>query len=63
VPRQVAMYLMRELLDLPLTQIGNHFGGRDHSTVIHSVNKVEHDIETDAGLRERIEGLRAEFGG
>jgi chromosomal replication initiator protein len=63
VPRQVAMYLMRELLDLPLTQIGNHFGGRDHSTVIHSVNKVEQDLESDPGLRERIEGLRAEFGG
>jgi chromosomal replication initiator protein len=63
VPRQVAMYLMRELLNLPLTQIGAHFGGRDHSTVIHSVNKVEHDLETDAGLRERIEGLRSEFGG
>jgi chromosomal replication initiator protein len=63
VPRQVAMYLMRELLDLPLAQIGNHFGGRDHSTVIHSVAKVEHDLETDPALRERIDALRAEFGG
>jgi chromosomal replication initiator protein len=63
VPRQVAMYLMRELLDLPLTQIGNHFGGRDHSTVIHSVNKVEQDLEVDAAMRERIETLRSEFGG
>jgi chromosomal replication initiator protein len=63
VPRQVAMFLMRELLDLPLTQIGNHFGGRDHSTVIHSVNKVEQDIEADPALRERIETLRSEFGG
>jgi chromosomal replication initiator protein len=63
VPRQVAMYLMRELLDLPLTQIGNQFGGRDHSTVLHSVHKVEQDLETDASLRERIEALRAEFGG
>jgi chromosomal replication initiator protein len=63
VPRQVAMYLMRELLDLPLAQIGNHFGGRDHSTVIHSVAKVEQDLETDPALRERIDALRAEFGG
>jgi chromosomal replication initiator protein len=63
VPRQVAMYLMRELLDLPLTQIGNHFGGRDHSTVIHSVNKVEQDLEADPAMRERIEILRSEFGG
>jgi chromosomal replication initiator protein len=63
VPRQVAMYLMRELLDLPLTQIGAHFGGRDHSTVIHSINKVEQELASDAGLRERIDGLKAEFGG
>jgi chromosomal replication initiator protein len=63
VPRQVAMYLMRELLDLPLTQIGQHFGGRDHSTVIHSVNKVEQDMESDPAVRDRIEVLRAEFGG
>jgi chromosomal replication initiator protein len=63
VPRQVAMFLMRELLDLPLTQIGNHFGGRDHSTVIHSVNKVEQDMETDPAMRERVETLRSEFGG
>jgi chromosomal replication initiator protein len=63
VPRQIAMYLMRELLDLPLTAIGDHFGGRDHSTVIHSINKVEEDVEDDDALRERIDGLRAELGG
>jgi chromosomal replication initiator protein len=63
VPRQVAMYLIREILDLPLTQIGNHFGGRDHSTVIHSLNKVEQDLATDPVMRERIEALRSEFGG
>ena len=63
VPRQVAMYLMRELLDLPLTQIGDHFGGRDHSTVIHSINKVEQDMTEDERLRERIDALRAELGG
>jgi chromosomal replication initiator protein len=45
VPRQVAMYLMREILDIPLSRIGDHFGGRDHSTVIHSINKVEEDME------------------
>jgi chromosomal replication initiator protein len=63
VPRQVAMYLMRELLDLPLTQIGALFGGRDHSTVIHSVNKVEEDLPKDPALRERVELLRVELGG
>ncbi|HUE76367.1 MAG TPA: chromosomal replication initiator protein DnaA [Longimicrobiales bacterium] len=63
VPRQVAMYLMRELLDLPLTQIGQHFGGRDHSTVIHSINKVEQEVAEDERTRERIDALRAELGG
>jgi chromosomal replication initiator protein len=63
VPRQVAMYLMRELLDLPLTQIGDHFGGRDHSTVIHSVSKVEQEMVGDERFRERIDTLRAELGG
>jgi chromosomal replication initiator protein len=63
VPRQVAMYLMRELLDLPLARIGEHFGGRDHSTVIHSVNKVEEEMAHDDAVRERIEALRAELGG
>ena len=63
VPRQVAMFLMRELLDLPLSRIGDHFGGRDHSTVIHSINKVEQEMEDDDQVRERIETLRAELGG
>ncbi|NIP79805.1 MAG: chromosomal replication initiator protein DnaA, partial [Gemmatimonadetes bacterium] len=63
VPRQIAMFLMRELLDLPLSRIGDHFGGRDHSTVIHSINKVEEEIGEDEGLRDRIDALRAELGG
>ncbi len=63
VPRQVAMYLMRDLLDIPLSRIGDHFGGRDHSTVIHSINKVEEDMAADDGVRDRIEALRAELGG
>ncbi len=62
VPRQVAMYLIREMMDLPLVDIGKLFGGRDHSTVIHSVQKVEQDIQEDDGLRQKIDGLRAELG-
>ncbi|HSJ24532.1 MAG TPA: chromosomal replication initiator protein DnaA [Longimicrobiales bacterium] len=58
VPRQVAMYLMRELLDLSLVEIGRHFGGRDHSTVIHAVNKVEEDLRTEDAFRTRVELLR-----
>jgi len=61
VPRQVAMYLIRELLDLPLVEIGRHFGGRDHSTVIHSIQKVEDQLAQDPDFRARVEALRAEF--
>jgi chromosomal replication initiator protein len=63
VPRQVAMYLIRELLDLSLVEIGNLFGGRDHSTVIHAVNKVEEDMQQDDAFRVRIELLRDRLGG
>lgn len=58
VPRQVAMYLIKELFDLSLVEIGKLFGGRDHSTVIHSISKVEDDIKADPELRERVEGIR-----
>lgn len=63
VPRQVAMYLMRELLDIPLIEIGKAFGGRDHSTVIHSINKVEDDIRTDDAFGARVQALRVELAG
>jgi chromosomal replication initiator protein len=61
VPRQVAMYLMRELLDLPLVEIGKQFGGRDHSTVIHSIQKVEQDMIESETFRQKVERLRVEF--
>ena len=61
VPRQVAMYLIKELLGTPLVQIGEVFGGRDHSTVIHSIRKVEHDMEGDPGFRREVEETMAEL--
>ncbi len=61
VPRQVAMYLIKTTLDLPYTEIGDLFGGRDHSTVIHSVNKVEAEMANDADFRERVQSLRDEI--
>jgi len=61
-PRQVAMYLIKTMLDLPYTEIGSLFGGRDHSTVIHSVNKVEAEMASDPGFRARIEALRERLG-
>lgn len=57
VPRQVAMYLIKELVDPPLVRIGELFGGRDHSTVIHSIRKTEEELETNDELRARVEAL------
>ena len=57
-PRQVAMYLIRELLDTPLVAIGEVFGGRDHSTVIHSIRKVETALDRDPGFAHRVRGVR-----
>ena len=58
VPRQVAMFLSRELLGLQLVEIGNAFGGRDHSTVIHSLDKVAALLTTNAEFRTRVDKIR-----
>ncbi|MEO8578786.1 MAG: chromosomal replication initiator protein DnaA [Gemmatimonadales bacterium] len=57
-PRQIAMYLARELLATQLVEIGNAFGGRDHSTVIHSLEKVQQTIAQDSDLKSRINRVR-----
>jgi chromosomal replication initiator protein len=57
-PRQIAMYLARELLATQLVEIGNAFGGRDHSTVIHSLEKVQQTILQDSDLKSRINRIR-----
>ena len=61
VPRQVAMYLIKTHLDLPYSEIGDLFGGRDHSTVIHSVNKVEAEMAQDASFRGRVQRLQQDL--
>ncbi len=58
LPRQVAMFLMRTLLDLPLARIGREFGGRDHSTVHHSIRKVDARLSADDAFRQRVSALR-----
>jgi len=57
-PRQVAMYLMRELLGLQLVEIGAAFGGRDHSTVIHSLERVSAMLKEEPSFAQRIGRLR-----
>ncbi|HZJ76761.1 MAG TPA: chromosomal replication initiator protein DnaA [Oscillospiraceae bacterium] len=56
-PRQIAMYLTRELTDLSLPKIGEEFGGRDHTTVMHAHNKISNDIETDTDFKQKIERI------
>jgi chromosomal replication initiator protein len=59
IPRQVAMYLIRELLGVQLVEIGNAFGGRDHSTVIHSIEKTETTLREDTAFAERVLRVRS----
>jgi len=61
VPRQVAMFLARELLGMQLVEIGQAFGGRDHSTVIHSLDKVQRTMVSDQKFRDRVEHARREL--
>jgi len=58
LPRQVAMYLTRELTPLSTTRIGEHFGGRDHTTVMHACEKIAAGIKEDAKLREAVVELK-----
>jgi len=56
-PRQVAMYISRELTDLSLPQIGNRFGGRDHSTILHGYDKIKNKIQEETNFKKTIDTL------
>lgn len=60
-PRQVAMYLARELTPLSLPAIGRRFGGRDHTTVMHAIKKVEEVSQYDADFGERVASLKEQL--
>ena len=60
-PRQIAMYLCRELTETSLPQIGNFFGGRDHTTVLHACDKISKDKETEVKLANTITELIEEI--
>ena len=62
-PRQIAMYLCRKLLDLSLPKIGEEFGGRDHTTVIYAVSKIEKALENDNNLQKIIFELEKQIKG
>ena len=56
-PRQIAMYLSRKLTDMSLPKIGEEFGGRDHTTVIHAYEKISENLNTDENLQHTIEDI------
>jgi chromosomal replication initiator protein len=58
-PRQVAMYLSRELTDSSLPKIGREFGGRDHTTVIHATSKIARLIREDRSVYNLVQELTA----
>ena len=57
-PRQVAMFLLRSELNSPLSSIGNIFGGRDHTTVLHAVDKITKEQLTNLRLKEELLSLK-----
>ena len=58
LPRQIAMYLTRQLTDLSTTRIGEEFGGRDHTTVMHASDKIAEMCRTNPKMRETLEDLK-----
>jgi chromosomal replication initiator protein len=61
VPRQVAMYLLREETDISLEEIGRAIGGRDHTTVMHGIRKIEGQIDDDVQLRAALMAIREDI--
>ena len=60
-PRQIAMYLSRELTDFSLPKIGEEFGGRDHTTVIHAHEKISRLLQTDSQLQNQVKELNSQL--
>jgi chromosomal replication initiator protein len=58
LPRQILMYLLRTQLQLPLEEVGRVVGGKDHTTVMHAVNKITNLVSTNVQIREDILGIK-----
>jgi len=61
-PRQIAMYLIKSIFDIPYKKIGSYFNNRDHSTVMHSVEKITNEIEMDKNVKKDVEKLTIKCG-
>lgn len=62
-PRQIAMYLCRDIIGMSLPKIGLEFGGRDHTTVIHAITKIEEDIASNMEIKRTVEELKRNITG
>ncbi|MEW6247342.1 MAG: chromosomal replication initiator protein DnaA [Nitrospirota bacterium] len=60
-PRQIAMYLCRELTDASFPEIGRHFGGKDHTTIIHACKQIAKAREADSALNTTLESLKEQI--
>jgi len=63
LPRQIAMYLLREDINVSLPRIGEALGGRDHTTIMHGIKTISDKIERDDQLRRRVNNLRQQLHG
>jgi len=57
LPRQIAMYLARQLTHASLADVGRAFGGKDHTTVLHAVSKIQTLLREDPKLRTSVDSL------
>ena len=59
-PRQVAVYLARELTDYSLPELGEFFGGRDHTTILHAYDKIQKELKNNKSVKDLINRLVSE---
>ncbi|MPN51605.1 Chromosomal replication initiator protein DnaA [bioreactor metagenome] len=55
--RQIAMYIIAELLEIPTTKIGEEFGGRDHSTVLYALKKIKNEMDVNAATKSTVDDV------
>ena len=58
LPRQIVMYLCRNMIDIPLKSIGTYIGKRDHSTIIHGINKIESELKSSDTMRNTVDIIK-----
>ncbi len=61
IPRQIAIYIARQLTEYSFSELGTEFGGKDHSTIMHAYNKIDSLIKTDSSLDSKIQGFIREI--